>query len=187
MFFWKTVFFQKHQFLQWVMLSFSKTTVFTMNYAAAIFIQKRSFWSRTAGVSRAEPSRAGAEPGRAGPSRAEPSRAGPGRAEPSRAQPSGFEPIRAKPSQAEPSRRRPTRHIFQKQQFLQWILHFYTLFKNNSFYNEFGYFAIKTTVFTMNLITCFNRLQLLSKSISFYNEFCTFFKINSFYNELYIF
>ena len=163
-------FFQKQQFLQWIMLSFFKNISFYNE-----FYHFETFLA-PGGVN-----------GRAEPSRAEPSRAGPGRAEPSRAQPSGFEPIRAKPSQAEPSRRRPTRHIFQKQQFLQWILHFYTLFKNNSFYNEFGYFAIKTSVFTMNLITCFNRLQLLSKSISFYNEFCTFFKINSFYNELCIF
>ncbi len=60
------------------MLSFSKTTVFTMNYAAAIFIP---FWHRAGSV--AEQSRA--EPSRAGLSRAEPSRAEQGQAEPSRA------------------------------------------------------------------------------------------------------
>ena len=60
------------------MLSFSKNTVFTMNYAAAIFIP---FWHRAGSV--AEQSRA--EPSRAGLSRAEPSRAEQGQAEPSRA------------------------------------------------------------------------------------------------------
>ena len=90
---------------------------------------------------RAEPSRAGpsrAEPSRPETSRAEPSRAEPARAEPSRAGPSRpetsrFEPSRAKPSQAEPSRRRPTRHIFQKHNVLQRIIHFYTPFTKHKF------------------------------------------------------
>ena len=93
------------------------------------------------GRARAEPQPSRAEPSRA---RAEPSRAGAGPASPSRAQPSRFEPKSAKPSRDEPSRRWSMRYIFQKHQFLQWIMRFYTIFKNISFYHEFYYFAIKT-------------------------------------------
>ena len=94
--------FQKHNVLQRIMLCFSKTSVFTMNYTPCgwepfwdLFGTGRGQWQ-----SRAEPSRAGT--GRAEPSRAEPSRAEPSRAEPSRAGPGRAEPGRAEPGRAEP-------------------------------------------------------------------------------------
>ena len=83
------------------MFYFSKTQVFTMNYAPRGW---EPFWDlfgtgRGQGRARAEPSRAG--PGRAGPSRAGPSRAEPSRAEPSRAGPGRAEPSRADLGRAE--------------------------------------------------------------------------------------
>ena len=86
-------------------VSFSKTTVFTMNYA--LFFKKHSFYNelctvRLGAILRPFWHRAGpvaeqsrAEPGRAEPSRAEPSRAEPGRAGPSRAKLSRSGPDRA--------------------------------------------------------------------------------------------
>ena len=138
--------FQTQQFLQRIMLSPFKNIHFYRE-----FYHLGEAKPSRAGPSRAEPSRAEqsrAEPSRAEPGRAEPSRAEPSRAELSRgaAEPGRPEPNRAEPSRAGPSRRRLARHIVQKQQFLQRILHFYTLFKNSSFYNEFGYFAIEVSV-----------------------------------------
>ncbi len=94
---------QKRHVSQWIMLSFSKTSVFTTNYPPCSFSKNnmfynelcdlftkttvftmnftilRPFWHRAG--PEAEQSRA--EPSRTGTGRAEPSRAGPGRAEPS--------------------------------------------------------------------------------------------------------
>ena len=66
--------------------------------------------------------------------------------------------------------------FFQKQQFTKSALPspaagparekcagFYTLFKNLSFYNEFGYFAIEVSVFTMNFVTCFFGFNFCAK------------------------
>ena len=90
-------------------IPFSKTSVFTMNYA--LFFKSSSFYNelctaRLGAILRPFWHREGslAQPSRAGPSRAVPSRAEPGRAGPSRAEPSLAEPIRAGPGRAEPSR-----------------------------------------------------------------------------------
>ena len=93
---------------------FSKTAVFTMNYA--LFFKNSSFYNelytvRLGAILRPFWHRLGsmAELSRAEPSRAEPSRAGPGRAGTSRAEPSRAEPSRAGPSRADSSRFEPGR------------------------------------------------------------------------------
>ena len=125
--------FQKRHVSQWIMLSFSKTSVFTTNYTPCSFFQKQhvlqwimlhfykhiSFYnefyhfetflapggaSGGAKPSRAEPSRAEASPSRAEVSRAEPSRAELGRARPSRAEPSQAKPSRFEPNWAKLTR-----------------------------------------------------------------------------------
>ena len=123
---WKTIFFQKQQFLQWIMLSFSKTTVFTMNYTLCGW---ESFWDLF-GTGRGQ-----------WQSRAEPSRAEPGRAEPSRAEPSRADSSRSVPNRAKPSQAGGDPHVI--------------FFKNSSFYNELCIFIplIKTSVSTMNSTT----------------------------------
>ncbi len=175
-------FFENNSFYNEFCYILSKTAVFTINFTIL-----RRFWHRAGPV--AEPSRA--EPSRALPSRAEPSRAeiraDSSRAEPNRADSSRFEPSRAKPSQAEPNRRRPTRHMVQKHKFLQRFLHFYTLFKNSSFYNEFGYFAIEVSVFTMNLSTCLFVLHLSSNYTVFTINSAYFSTTTVFYTTFYTF
>ena len=141
----------KHTFL---CLFFKTHRFYNELYTVRLGAILRPFWHRAEPVaeqSRAEPSRAGpsrAEPRRA---RAEPSRAEPGRAElpqasPSRAEPNRADSSRKVPNRAETSRAggHPRARFVQKQQFLQRILSFYTLFKNISVYNEFDYFAIQT-------------------------------------------
>ncbi len=69
-------------------------------------------------------------------------------------------------------------------------MRFYTLFKNNSFYNEFCNFAIEVSVFTMNLSTCLFVLHLSSNYTVFTMNSASFpflCENNSFYNELSIF
>ncbi len=88
------------------------------------------------------------------------------------------------PSQAEPSWRRPARHIFQKHNVLQWILHFYTPFTKHQFLRWIWRRCYKNIHF-YNEFDC--PLQIISKSCKntiFYNEFCTWFKNLIFYIEL---
>ena len=79
-----TLFFKNHSFYN---------ELYTVRLGAIL----GPFWHREASL--AEPSRAGAEP----------SRAGTGRAEPSRAEPSRAEPIPAGPGRADPGRAGPRR------------------------------------------------------------------------------
>ena len=105
----RALFFQKRQFIQRIMLYFSKNISFYHEfYNFDIFLAPGGA-SGGAKPSRAEPGRAEpsrAEPGRAEPSHAEASRARPSRAEPSRSEPT---PCRAETSRAEPSRAEPGR------------------------------------------------------------------------------
>ncbi len=94
------LFFQKHQFLQWIMLFFFQKHKFYRD-----FYHFETFLAPGGVNGGAKPSRAELEPSRAEPSRTEPSRAGPSRAGPGRAGPD-----RAEPSRAERRRGSPRKH-----------------------------------------------------------------------------
>ena len=142
-------FFQKLQFLQWIIHFFRKKLVFFKNDSfyneLCSLFQKPQFlqWIiHCVAGRRSETFLApGGVNGGAKPSRAEPGRAELRRADLSRAEPNRADSSRAVPNRAETSRAGgDPRAIF---------------FKNSSFYNELCVFipSSKTSVFTMNLTT----------------------------------
>ena len=137
---------------------------------------------RRAETSRAEPGRA--ESSRAEPGRAELSRAGACRPEPSRAELGRAELRRAEPSRAERNRADSSRKVRNRAEtsraggdprdiFFKTIMFYNELLvsappsQNISFYDESGNFAIKTILFTMNLIARSKQFQNHAKTQCF--------------------
>ena len=121
-------------------MSCSKTSVFTMSYA--LFFKNNSFYNELCSLfsKTTVHEQFAAEPGRRPGSRKVRCRARP----PARPTKSALPSPAAGPAREK-------------------CAGFYTLFKNLSFYNEFGYFAIEVSVFTMNFVTCFFGFNFCAK------------------------